>query len=163
MKNIKNNNLLDPVQCMWGLLCSQSSIDQRLNNISLFNVIQQINLPTVFYDQLKKEKKPLALQFPHEIVLCWKRTLPSGISEAEILADLKIKTIDPHGAVIQEIAAPFAFSYGKQRFYYRVEIPVFIVSVSGNYVHEIEIKFPEKDIFKKVFGIPFEITHTGLS
>ena len=37
------------VRCVWGLLCSLSSIDQEKKNISLFNVIEQLNIPQSFF------------------------------------------------------------------------------------------------------------------
>ncbi len=153
----KTKTPIEHVQCVWGLLCSLSSIDQERNNISLFNVIEQFNLPKDFFVQQEKEKKPLLFINPYEIVSCWRRTLDLGISDEEILADSKIKTIDPTGKVLQEALIPLKFPRGIKRLRSRFVMQGIMASVVGDYIHQIEIKLPNQEDFKKVLEIPFEI------
>ena len=84
---------IDHIKCVWGLLCSLSSIDQKTNNISLFNIIEQLNLPLAYFEQQKKEKRSLILPMPYEVILYWRRTLNTDIQSKEIAIDLKLKTL----------------------------------------------------------------------
>src|SRR3989344_355971 len=108
-KKVKTRQPVDHIKGVWGVLCSMSSVDQQRNNISLFNVIEQFNLPVAFFEQQKKLKKTLVFPLPFEIVVCWRRVLNIGISDEEIASDIKIKTIDPGGGVLQEMLVPLRF------------------------------------------------------
>jgi hypothetical protein len=148
---------IDQIKCVWGLLCSLSSNDQERNNISLFNVIDQFNLPAGFFDQQEKEKKPLLVPLQHEMVIHWRRTLDIGIIDDEIFSDFKVKTIDPAGIILQEILNPLNFPKGIKILRSRLDIPGVLATTAGSYIHQIEIKLPNQSEFKKVLEIPFEI------
>ena len=154
---------MEHAKCVWGLLCSLSSVDQERNNISLFNVLEQINIPADFFIAQKKEGKNLIFPFAYEIVLCWRRTLDIGISDEEILAEFKIKTIDPSGKILQEVLSPLKFPKGIKRLRSRFVMQGILASMVGDYAHQIEIKLPNQNEFKKVLEIPFEIREQKLS
>lgn len=153
IREININN----IQCMWVLFCSLSSTDRDTNNISLFNVIEQFNITKDFFLKQKEPNKPLLFMHPCEIVSCWRRTLDVVLSDEEIFTDLKIKTVDPTGVVLQEILTQLKFPRGMKRLRSRVVMQGLLVSKAGDYVHQIEIKLLNQKEFKKVFEIPFEI------
>ena len=84
-----------PVRCVWGLLCSMSSIDQQRNNISLFNVIDELHLPA---DAFKANEKRRIL-FEHEIVTLWRKTMDTEIDDRTLRFDIGVSLFDPNGAV----------------------------------------------------------------
>jgi len=97
-KKVKTRQPVDHIKGVWGVLCSMSSVDQQRNNISLFNVIEQFNLPVAFFEQQKKLKKTLVFPLPFEIVVCWRRVLNIGISDEEIVSEIKrVKPIEVWG------------------------------------------------------------------
>ena len=154
---------IEPAKCVWGVLCSMSSIDQERNNISLFNIIEQFNIPTDFFTQQEKEKKNLIFPLSYEVVLCWRRTLDTIISDEEILADFKIKTVDSVGKVLQETLSPLRFPKGIKRLRSRFIMQGMMISSVGDYVHQIEIRSPNQKDFRKVLEIPFEIRKQNIS
>lgn len=153
----KKKEKIRPIECIWAILCSLSSTDQETHNISLFNIVEQFNIPPQAFSQQLKEKKPLISPLQYEIVLFWRRTLNIGISDEEIFADLKIKTIDPSGVGIQETISPFKFPKGLQRLRFRVIMPGLIFTTKGDYVHQISLKLSEQNDFKSVIEVPFEV------
>jgi len=155
-KKISKKSTIEQIRCVWGVLCSMSSVDQERNNISLFNMIEQFNIPENFFVQQKKEGKNLFFQVPHEVVLLWRRTL-IDLDDKEILADFKIKTVDPLGKVLQETLIPFKFLKGIKRLRSRFILPGITASVPGSYLHLIEVKESTSTSFKEVHQIPFEI------
>ncbi|OGI67531.1 hypothetical protein A3A05_00135 [Candidatus Nomurabacteria bacterium RIFCSPLOWO2_01_FULL_41_12] len=148
---------IEYAKCVWGLLCSLSSVDQERNNISLFNVVEQINIPIEFFVQQKKENKNLVFPFSYEVVLCWRRTLDIGISNEEILADFKIKVVDPSGKILQEILSPLKFPKGIKRLRSRLVMQGMLASMAGDYAYHVEIKLPNQNDFEKVLEIPLEV------
>lgn len=146
---------VDFVHCVWGLVCSMSSIDQERNNISLFNVIDQINPPQAFFIDQEKMNKPIIFPVSHEVVLNWRRVLDLSIDESEILADFKVNVIDPNGKVLQETTAPLYFQKNVKMTRARIAMGGFALTTPGNYVYRVEIKQPHKTNFVKVCEIPF--------
>lgn len=156
-KNTKEEINIERIKCVWGLFCNLSSTDKDSNNISLFNVVEQFNIPKDFFIKQKEQKKPLLFVYQSEIVSCWRRTLDIGISNEEISFDLKIKTIDPSGEVLQEVLTPFKLQKGIKRLRSRVLMQGILASIPGDYVHQLEIKLLTDNSFKKVHEIPFEV------
>lgn len=152
---------VDYIKCVWGLLCSLSSIDQERNNISLFNIIEQITLPKDFFDKQKREKVDLMFPLPYEIVLCWKRTLSTSIFNEEVFADFKIKTVDPSGMILQEVLNPIKFPKNMKRLRVRFVMQGVLASIPGDYVHQIEVKSQNQKDFKKILEIPFEVVENN--
>jgi len=148
---------IDYIKCVWGLLCSLSSIDQERNNISLFNIIEQVTLPKNFFEKQLADKKDYIFPLPHEIVLCWKRTFDTSVFNEEIFADFKIKTVDPLGRVLQEILNPIKFPPNMKRLRVRFAMQGVLASEPGNYVHQIEMKVQNQKDFRKILEIPFEV------
>ena len=60
---------IDPIQCVWGLICSMSVTDKDTNNVSLFNIVEQFNLPEDAFSTQKKENKTLVFPTQYEIIL----------------------------------------------------------------------------------------------
>ncbi len=154
-------NQAETVKCVWGLLCNLSSVDQERNNISLFNIIEQFNLPTEFFYQQEAGRRSLLFPFPYEIVLCWRRIIDVEIFDDEFLADFKVKTVDPSGQILQEVLCSIKFSKGIKRLRSRIMMPGVFASVVGNYVHQIELKSANQKDFRKVLEIPFEIKNVN--
>jgi|GEM_PF-2087056 len=142
------------VDCLWGLICSLSSIDQQINNISLFNVISEISLPS---NPFSEEKKEFFAPMPHELVVVFRRTVGSFFCTNELVIDIKVSLIDPKGNVIHEILTPIPFKIGLRTMRSRFQMPGFKLTDFGDYVYRIEIRQPDSQILQRVNEIPFEV------
>ena len=146
-----------PVRCVWGLLCSLSSIDQERNNISLFNVIDQINLPQAAFAQQAKSKKPLVIPFSYEIVLHWRRAVNLEALNDELGFDFRAKLIDPKGVVLGETLVTGRLEKNIVRSRFRIKTNGLLVTVPGDYLYVIEVKKDDSEEFGSVFEIPFTV------
>lgn len=148
---------IDQFKCVWGILCSLSSIDQEKNNVSLFNIIEQLNIPSAFFIEQQKKNAPLLVGFEFEIYLSLQRILDISISDEEIANDIKIKVIDPANKIIQESLSQILFPKAKKRFRFRLNFSGISLTTPGQYSILIENKSPNKEQFKKLTEIPLEI------
>ena len=139
------------VSCVWGLLCSLSSIDSERNNISLFNVIDQINIPQQAFTQ----NTPFIIDFSPELVLLWRRILPVELCDFDIGIDTKISLVDPQGKVLQEKLLPVFFKKGMRNTRARVHINGLTLTVPGDYSYHVEVVQPGATTFTKALEIPF--------
>ena len=142
-----------PVQCVWGLVCSLSSVDQERNNISLFNVIDEINIQKEYFTKPGTK----LLQLEHEIITLWRRTMDNVIDNRELSIDAEIALLDPQGKVIQQIITPLKLNPSIRRTRFRLRVNGFSYTVPGDYVYRISIIPNDGGALSTVFQIPFEI------
>ncbi len=148
-----------PISCVWGIMCSMSSVDQTTNNVSLFNILETFTLPLTkkeLEDQLKV-KNPLNIRVSYQVVLFLKRLIDIKISNEEKHADLKIKTINPEGKVVSETAFSFVFIKGKQNMRLILDINGMVVDKPGLYLHKFEIKASDNKDFFEIYETPFQV------
>jgi hypothetical protein len=146
------------VRCVWGLVCSLSSIDQQRNNLSLFNVIDQLNIPIAFKKQAEVDKtEVIEIGFEHEIVFLLRRTLTAELCSDPLVLDMKLSLIDPAGKVLTELLRPLEFKAGNRVLRYRVQNNGFRLSCGGDYVYRAEISGQGSNKFELVAEVPFYV------
>lgn len=149
----KNNTNLKAVMYVWGLICSMSSIDQQKNNISLFNVIDQINIKK----DLFQKGSPITVNIPHEIVIVLRRSVGQELCTDKIVVETKLSLLDPTGKILNESSVPIPFDTGKRIMRFRIQLPAFNVSVPGDYGYNIQLLQPGKTEMEDTSWIPFEV------
>ena len=100
------------VKFTWGNICSSSSIDVNSNNISLFNIIEQVNLlPDVVF--------PVTAQNPIQLIFSLRR-------ENELLEnknfDVRIDLVGPNEIVIESFPLTITFEKDKNKMRGVVEV-----------------------------------------
>lgn len=149
----------EQIRCVWGLLCSMSSIDQERNNISLFNVINQLNIPSTNFEQAKKQgKEGLIVSHPHEITLYYRRILQTELCDEECIAETTVALIDPSGTTLYEVLQPIKFEAGKRGLYFRARQDAFKITAPGDYVYRIGIRQSQAEQPIKAFEIPLQVS-----
>ncbi len=106
MKKIDNFG----IKHIWTILCSNSSIDQNTNNVSLFNVIEQVELQA--FDKKKiNEKQEKGIPLNCELISLWNRkdNAKKGYEE-------KVEFVDPAGAILNTIETPLKIPDNIQSF-----------------------------------------------
>lgn len=75
---------------VWSILCGKSTTDRETNNLSLFEVIEQINV----LGPLPEPAAKMALPMPFELVSLWCRANPGEPEESTA----RIKLLAPNNA-----------------------------------------------------------------
>ncbi len=153
MKKINN------IKHAWSVICQSSIVDKDSNNISLQNVIEQVQV-NVSTEGAKafRSKNPnfgnkLPINFPVQIVSLWRNLDTSIVPEAVI----GVEFFDNQGELMQKAEFPFAFEEGKVRIRTIVNIPGVNIVGGGMYLFKIKIKESEQGSFSDVAEIPFEV------
>lgn len=153
----KDKKAVGEVQAVWGITCSLSSVDEKSNNVSLFNVIEQLNVPAKAFEQAKEEKKPMMIPHQHELIVLFRRTIPVLSTTADsIPVDLKISLIDPDGKELMENLTSFKFP-NVRRFRNRHYSLGFLITKPGDYVYRVQIKESGQDSFGSPYEVPLDI------
>ena len=158
----KKKTSIIPARCVWGHICSLSSIDQDRNNISLFNIIEQINIPHDVFVLQKKEKKSILIPCIHEVVLLWSRIIDIDALNEEFQFDFKLKVRDPNEVVVRETLATVVFAKNIKRTRFRIIVDALVITIPGNYLYEVDVKKTEGGDFQRTLNIPFEVAESKI-
>lgn len=144
-----------PVECVYGLLCRLSSVDQERNNISLFDLIEQLNLDGKFFST--NDEKPRPIPLPHEIITLWRKTIDTSIDDRELPVDVEVVLLDPRGVPLNQIFATIKFNKNSRRTRFRLVTGTLTVTTPGDYVYRISIVASDGSEPQEVIRIPLEI------
>lgn len=151
---MKKENL---IQHIWTILCSSSSIDSQTNNVSLYNIIEEVGFqlqPTNGQQVNFSEKK--GLPFNMEVVSLWKRT-----NQENLVADAKVELLDPSNQKMQEALYKLEFKPQHQRMRFIIKMNGITITSQGEYNFSILLKEDGSDNFKEVARIPIVVKITA--
>jgi len=140
------------VEHIWSILCSNSTLDKDSNNLSLFNLIEQLNVNTK--EDLKSGKAfniPIALEF----VSRFKKNIVGALN-----LEVELKIIDPESKTIGTFTKEIDFRKELRNFRLRNRFEGFRVTVPGTYYFEIGIRDKKTDPFTVVCRSPLEVKFT---
>lgn len=141
-----------PIECVWGVVCSLSSIDRERNNVSLFNIVEQFNIPKQFFGS--KEKTTVA-PINHEIVTFWRKII--NIDDREMIIDFEISWVDPTGKSLAKFVSPLKCDAKNRRTRFKIQVAGLPLTVPGDYVYKISTIPTDGGEPKHVFNIPLDI------
>lgn len=155
-KTAKIKKSADLVRCLWGLVCTAASIDQDRHNLTLFNVIDQINIPESEFKKINKEVTRINAILPHEIVLVWRTLMNEALNDG-ISFKLKVKLIGPEGIVLGEHLVPMDIPPKIRRYRFRIQLNAIQITTPGDYCYQIEIMQRPGESFDLAQEIPLEV------
>lgn len=144
------------LQYQWGMLCQLSSLDQQRNNISMFDVIDQLHFPKGTFDE---NGKPNSVPFRHELIISWRRILPVSIDAREIVADVSVDLVDPDDRVLQSIAMPVSLAERSRLARQRIGLSGILVTKPGDYCYRIKLIDHTSESAESAYeNVHFEVT-----
>lgn len=146
MKKIITKKIEFPsVRHVWSILCSSSSIDQQTNNLSLYNLLEEITLVKKEINEKKKEAKgpylPILISF--QLITLWEKIEP-GLVESRA----KIQLVDPEEKILIESEYDFKIEPHQEKTRYIANLNALPFTTDGMYQFRILLKMA--DGFKQV-------------
>ena len=125
------------IEHIWSILCEKSIIDQDSNNISLQNVLEQLQLTPGVDAKLGKDVNSAEKNVPinFELITMWDRVAKGDIDE-----QIKIALVDPEGKAIATTDHPLKLSSSLQRLRFRIRYNGIKVTIPGKYRFSIRMK-----------------------
>ena len=133
---------------VWTVVCTQSSIDSTSNNITLFEVIEQLNVPNPF--PTPEPGKQLLAPIGLEVVTLWARTDDLVPERSEC----KVRFSDPKGTTILERSFEANLT-GHVRNRHRLRINGLPLTVPGRYTFHVDAKTPQG--WKEFGSVPLQV------
>jgi hypothetical protein len=142
------------VKHIWTVLCRSTSVDSKTNNISLFDVFENLKISI----SLPKQKKTPLLKkanipVDYQIVSLWTHDLKRQDK-------LKIKIVfkDPEGKELDIVTKDLILPADKKRMRDIIKVQGIVVGESGTYIFKIMVKEKGDKKFQSVAELPLEIT-----
>ena len=137
-KKVKSNKKrrLSALHWQWGMMCSLSSLDQERNNISMFNIIDQLNVSSTFFAH---DKQSISLSLPHELIIAWRRVLPVTLDDSDFEGDVVVELIDPEERVLHSVTMPIILRATVRRTRQRIDMQGVPITVPGDYCYRIRL------------------------
>jgi len=137
------------IEHAWTVVCSHSVIDVETKNVSLHNVVEQLNVP----EELRTETM---LGYPLEVVSLWSRAEPhtSAVGEARVVL------VAPSGRELG--SGSYAIDLSEhERFRSRIRLRGVPAEGPGRYVFKVYLRSEGETDWKPVAGIPLSVTITA--
>ncbi len=145
---------------VWSLLCSSSVTDQTTNNMSVTNLIEQLNVKVDKEHVEGKQREGtqgyiIATQM--EVVSRFMKKTPQNA----LAFEMKIDFIDPDNKVVAQYpATTFGLKAGVKNVRMRTLIPQLPVTRTGAYCFRVQVKESGDSDYVEVDRIPLDVNLT---
>lgn len=138
----------DNLRHIWTIICQKSSIDASSNLLSLFEVLEKIDINLDPRIQSYKEGQVLAIPFNFEIASFWRKG-------KENKGEVRFRLLSPEGKELNVFPFEVVIPEELQASRVIVKISGLGFTTSGEYKVEVQQKIGKE--FKAVAEVPFDI------
>lgn len=159
-KKSPTKKLDPPIYCVWGLLCSDSSLDKAKNNLTLFNVIDQFQVDKRAFVKSQEMEQPVGVNAQHEIVTLWRRKIDARIDNRELTFNISLSLVDPSGKTVANVISdsPLVMKSSIRVHRFRMKFDALLVTQPGDYTYKIWFKAPDEEQFTLGKEVPFIVS-----
>ncbi|HCC84501.1 MAG TPA: hypothetical protein DEP87_02365 [Candidatus Pacebacteria bacterium] len=144
---------------IWSVLCRKSVIDRDTNNISIFDVFEQLSVDAKIKENPdnneNKDNKKINLPIEYELISFWVKD--SRQSPFHFKGDVKVEITNPKGLSEKSFEQVLEMPKDMKRLRARMIINGLIIEESGIYNFIVSIKEPGNQKYKKVSEVPLEV------
>ena len=141
------------LNCLWSILCKGSSIDQQSNDISLYDIVEEMTIVPSETNISPKldELKDVSVDF--KLVSLWKAG-PDGVVPKGF--DIRIELTDPNKKIVMSDGHTINLNENDRKNRLRLVIPVkrLRFATTGDYWLTIKLKLPKEKDFETGYRWP---------
>ncbi len=138
------------IKHIWSVLCIRSVIDSDNNNISLMNILEQIE---VHIKDKKKIKNKIKIPINYELVNFWAKTK----ADEKVAMTTTVEIIDPNNKKLKTMKKDLVIPTNKLRMRERIKIQGFVFVDPGTYHFRVKYMTAKDKRSKQVAEIPFVV------
>lgn len=136
---------------IWSVLCRKSVIDGETNNLSIFDVLEQVSIDAKVKKGAGSKDVKINVPIEYEVVSFWSKSHNAKASTSAI----KLEIINPDGKVEKTFEQPLEIPEDKKRLRSRIRIKGFVAEDSGVYIFKISYK--DNKEYVEAANLPFEV------
>src|SRR3989344_7246346 len=121
----------DKIELAWTILCEKSVIDSESNNLSLQNVIEEVQLHAPRGAKLGDEvlSKEKVAPFNFELITFWRKLA----KDREISKEIQVEVFDPDGKSLGKVGGPLKIAKEHRRLRHRIRFNTIKATIPGEY------------------------------
>lgn len=143
------------IKHIWSVVCEKSIINQDDNNISIINVLEEINSTITSKDQDPLKSQKINLPFDFEVINYWIKNV-----NKEVEFEIKTAIFDPTNNELSSVVNKTVFPSDKNKLRSRLKIHGLSVTKNGEYEIKISFKTKSDKDFKLIAELPFQVKVT---
>jgi len=141
------------IKHIWTLLCRRSVIDNETNNLSLYDILEQLTIKINVKKNSEEKIYNINIPIEYEVISFW--TKSPDISEFN--GELKLDIVNPKGKILKFFEKPLTIPKDKRRLRSRIRISGFIADMEGIYTFRMNYRETAEDQYTKTADIPLEV------
>ncbi|MDE2213237.1 MAG: hypothetical protein KGJ34_01765 [Patescibacteria group bacterium] len=147
------------IKILWAIACTSSSVDQKTNTTSLFNILEQVQFTTADASALVNGivKEGTGVPFQFDIVVLVARSSKSDLSRGMSL-EAKVCLLDPDRKILMENKFPGLMEKNKRRLRFNLKFNGMPISRNGDYTFLVSVKEKDEKNFSEEVEIPLEVS-----
>lgn len=141
------------IRHIWSVLCKESIIDEGSKNISLLNVLEQLQATLKPSPKIQGRSKKINVPINYEIVSLW--TKPNTLKKEE--ASIEYRLLSPEGKIVNKNERKIAIPANLKRLRTRVKVKGLTILENGEYLFKIGLKEKGHKSFRTVARLPLQV------
>jgi hypothetical protein len=129
------------IKHIWTLLCRRSVIDNETNNLSLYDILEQLTIKINVKKNSEEKIYNINIPIEYEVISFW--TKSPDISEFN--GELKLDIVNPKGKILKFFEKPLTIPKDKRRLRSRIRISGFIADMEGIYTFRMNYRETAED------------------
>jgi len=142
---------------IWSVLCSSSVLDQDTNNLSLNNVVEQLNVD-ISEEDLRKKEAEKSEGFAVNVQLQLVTRIAKKIQNKSMVVNLKFDILNPESKVVGSMTTgDIAMKKELKNLRFRNNIPTLPIDKDGVYTIAVLLKEAGESQFTEVDRVPLDV------
>lgn len=138
---------------IWSLLCRRSVIDSETNNLSVYDILEQLTVDIKIKRGGEDKITKINIPIEYEVISFWVK----APEIKEFKGGIKLEIISPEGKIEKTFEQPLEIPKDKRRLRSRIRISGFVANTAGIYIFRINYKEGIKDQYIKAADVPLEV------
>lgn len=134
---------------LWAVLCYKANVDRDTNNVSLFDIIEEITLGAG--QELKEDAEMIAMAHHMELATLWRRTA----KEVPELGQMRLRIISPSNNITGEAELAIRLDTSLR---YRGIVKLDVLPFGGFGTYYFQVSKKEESDWLEVAKIPLELS-----
>lgn len=140
------------IKHIWTVVCRGSVINQDDNNISLLNILEQLEITLSPIKKLEKRPEVFNTPFSFDVVSFW---VKEDNNETKI--NVRVELLDPHGKILATSENVGVFPQNIRRLRTRLKVNGLPVTDNGRYYINVRMKENTEKNYKVYSENPIDI------
>lgn len=144
------------IETHWSMLCKTVSVDQQSNQVSIFNVIEELQVSNIALLEIAKAKDG-RISLPMEFSLITQNEKINPDKGSKFTPELRLQVLDPMAKELLKTEIPLAFKITEKRMRNIFSFSHMLLTGPGEYQFVLSIRLNKEEDFEQTSVVKLEV------